>query len=47
MSINGNEIIKQHLSTCAGYVTYLSKATSADLIEYIGHHIDSSLPLVA
>ena len=30
---NGNEIIKQHLSTCAGNATYLSKATSADLIE--------------
>ena len=40
---NGNEIIKQHLSTCAGNATYLSKATSADLIECIDHHIDSSL----
>ena len=40
---NGNEIIKQHLSTCAGNATYFSKATSADLIECIGHHIDSSL----
>ena len=40
---NGNEIIKQHLSTCAGNATYLSKATSADFIECIGHHIDSSL----
>ena len=40
---NGNEIIKQHLSMCAGNATYLSKATSADLIECIGHHIDSSL----
>ena len=40
---NGNEIKKQHLSTCPDNATYLSKATSADLIECIGHHIDSSL----
>ena len=28
---------------CAENATYLSKATSADLIECSGHHIDSSL----
>ena len=35
--------MKQHLSTCAGNATYLSKATSADLIECIAHHIHNSL----
>ena len=28
---------------CAENATYLSKATSADLIECTGHHIDSSI----
>ena len=44
---NGNEIRKQHLSTYAGNATYLSKATSADPIECIGHHTLTVVSLVA
>ena len=40
---NDNEIIKQHFNYVCWECHILSKATSADLTECIGHHIDCSL----
>ncbi len=40
---NGNELLRLHLDTCPSNATYLSKATTADLLKSISHQFENDL----